>query len=83
MSRSVSMVIVSSTMSTHFMELDTIAGVFFFLIEPNIGEIVPYREHGSSYDIGEEYLIEHEKYTEREDDILTCYNEGIEHGGPD
>ena len=80
MSRSVSMVIVSSTMSTHFMELDTIAGVFFFLIESNIGEIVPDREYSCGDNIGEEDLVEHKEYPEWENNILTSDDKGIKHG---
>jgi hypothetical protein len=66
-----SMVIMSASTSTDFMELDTIMGVFFFAVESYIGEIIPYREYRCTHDVREEYLIEHEKYTERDDRILT------------
>ncbi len=78
----VAMVIMSTTMSTHFMKLNTIAGIFFFLIKSYIGEIVPNREHRCSYYIREEYLVEHEKYPEWDDDILTTHNEGEKYRRP-
>ena len=78
--RIMSSCIMSATMSTDFMKFYAIAGIFFFLIESNIGEIVPDREDRRCDDIGKEDLIEHEEDTEWEDDILTSHDEGIKHG---
>ncbi len=74
-----SMIIMSTTMSTNFMKFYTVTGIFFFLIESNITEIIPDGEECCSYYIGKEYLIEHEEYPEWDDRILTCDHPGIEY----
>jgi hypothetical protein len=74
-----SMIIMSTTMSTNFMKFYTVTGIFFFLIESNITEIIPDGEECCSYYIGKEDLIEHEEYPEWEDDILTRYHKCIKH----
>ena len=71
-SMSIMSVIVMSTTSADFMELDTVVRVFFFAVKSNIGEIVPDREDRRTHDVGEEDLIEHEEDTEWYDRILTC-----------
>jgi hypothetical protein len=57
------MIIVSSsvTITTHFMELNTIRSIFVFSIESNMREIVPDRESYSTHNIREKELVEHEE----------------------
>ena len=71
-SMSIMSVIVMSTTSADFMELDTVVRVFFFAVKSDIGEIVPYRKYRCTHDVGEEDLIEHEEYPKWYDRILTC-----------
>ncbi len=77
-SMSIMSVIIMSTTSTDFMELDTVVRVFFFTVESYIGEIVPDREDRRTHDVGEEDLIEHEEYPKWDDRILTCDHPTIE-----
>jgi hypothetical protein len=71
-SMSIMSMIVMSTTSTNFMELDAVVRVFFFTVKSDIGEIVPDREDRRTHDVGEEDLVEHEEYPKWDDRILTC-----------
>jgi hypothetical protein len=73
------MIIMPTSASTDFMELDTIVSVFFFAVKSYIGQIVPDRKDRRTDDVGEEDLIEHEEYPEWDDRILTCDHPGIEY----
>jgi len=52
-------IIMTRTMSTHFMEFYPIVCIIFFSIKSNMREIVPDREDSRLNEIGEKELIEH------------------------
>lgn len=69
----ISMVITMTT-SSHFVELYTIAGIFFFPIKSNIREVIPDREKCCVDKVGKEKLVEHQDDPERDDHILVTHD---------
>ena len=66
-----------TTTSCDFMELYTIARIFFLTVKSDIREIVPHRKKCCVHQIREQELIEHEDDTERDDRILMTHDVAI------